>query len=109
MTQILLKGNFIDDCQPTKPNRALATAVEFVGEEGKCFVKLIEVCDLDFEVRWNAYSMRGYQQYCKVPEEHRMQMDYTDEAERWNWCIPENGSIHFCKTKQERDSNLIGD
>ena len=105
--QILMQGNYLDDRKPEKPNREFATLIEFEGGEGKCWLKLVNIEDLNFKVNWKSYSLRGYQQGMKVPEE--CLLDISGAIEHWNWRIPENSSTHFCLTKEERDSNLIGD
>lgn len=106
-TQILMRGNYLDGRKATKPNKQLATLIEYEGEQGKCWLKLIEVEELDFEVDWKPYSLHGYQQGMQVSENNLL--DISGAVERWNWRIPENSSMHFCETKEERDSNLIGD
>jgi hypothetical protein len=105
--QVLYRGNYLNDMRPTMPNQEYVTAIEFEGELGKCFLKLFLLHELPFAVNWYSASLRGYQQASKVPD--GVNLDMSDAVERWNWCIPENSSIHFCTTREERDANLVGE
>lgn len=106
--QMLLQGNYIAvGSKPTNPNQEYVTVVEFVGEEGECRLKVFMLHNIEFPIKWYPSSLRGYQQAAKVPEDYKFNM--TDAVTRWNYRIPENSSIHFCETKEERDANLTGD
>jgi len=102
----LLRNDFIGELSKLKD---CCTAVELIGEDGECRLKLFKLEELPFFVEFGPFSMRGYQQGVTLSESQAAKLDMTGAVTRWNWRIPENGSIHFCKTREERDSNLIGD
>ena len=84
----------------------VVTVIEFIGDQGMCKAKVFPSSVFrDLELKWQSFTLRGYGQVADVPDMTYIDMDGAKIY--WNYSIPENGSFHLCKTREERDSYLL--
>jgi hypothetical protein len=103
----LLRSNWLGGPDKTPSGLEYVTAIEYVGEFGECRLKVFAENELEFKPNWYPMSLRGYVQGAKIPDGYTVNMEGA--VTKWNIRFPENGAIGFYDTKEERDSNLIGD
>lgn len=106
---IILMGDYINDySKENSPNRPakVVTLVSFVKEEPKngkekCFCKVVDESELDFEIKWSNLSLRGYQKFMRVP--HDSQVLFHSNELFYVFRIPENGAVILERSKVKFD------
>jgi hypothetical protein len=96
---IILMGDYLKDNTTNKPDKPV-TLISFVKHEEskdykKCFCKVINESELDFEERWHNLSIRGYQKYMPVPDNSKI---IFQSSTVWYLSrIEENGAVIISK------------
>ena len=102
--RVIWKGNYLEETSENLNEWPFVTLINFEGEDGKCYVSVLKENELPFKPEWNSMSLRGYHQYCNIPE--NISVTLQNPVVRYNGRFVETGAVFLCKTIEERNSML---
>lgn len=111
MNRVIWQGDYIDNRPCGSDGEELVTVVEFLDEKGKCRARVVPERELPFKPDWQPLSVRGFHQFCEIPEQHRHHPSVSLNPHRvmWNARLPENGAVSLHPSEELRDRFLEGE